>query len=163
MSTTESQQSAQDAMVASMGAELGNTFFALYNEVVWLHAVWQEYRVIYGTSEEKLQVANRAAGFFFRIVQDELWNSVLLRIARLTDSPKTMGKTNLTIRALPTLIVDSTLSQEVKALVEVALAKSEFAREHRHKRLAHQDLACATDASVSLRETLILPRGRSST
>ena len=48
---------------------------------------------------------------------------------------------NLSIRILPSLIGDSTLAAEVQTLVDDVIAKSATAREHRNKRLAHQDLA----------------------
>lgn len=140
----------QVQMEVAMGAELGGVFYALYNEIVWLHAIWKEYRVLYGTSEEQLQVANRAASFFFKIVQDELWDAVLLRIARLTDPIKSAGIANLTLRALPPLVSDQELSLEVTALVHVCIAKAEFAREHRNKRIAHSDLLRATNTAAPL-------------
>lgn len=145
MDTVCPKNETQAQIEAAMGADLGGVFYALYNEVVWLHAIWQEYRVLYGTNEEQLQVANRAAGFFFRIVQDELWDAVLLRIARLTDPPKSAGVANLTLRVLPSLVGDEALSIEVTRLVDVCIKKAAFAREHRNKRIAHSDLFHATN------------------
>ena len=150
MNATKSQDESQSEYLAAMGLELGSVFFALHKEVVWLHAIWQEYRTIYGTSPEQLKIANRAAGFFFKIVQDELWDSVLLRIARITDSPRSAGRANLTVQALPGLIVDADLRLQLEELIQLSLDKAEFAREHRHKRLAHRDLLHATDASSTL-------------
>jgi hypothetical protein len=150
MGASKLQQDTENEFTAVMGVDLGRMFFALYKEVVWVHAIWQEYRTLYGTSSEQLQIANRAAGFFFKIVQDELWDSVLLRVARLTDSPKSMGHANLTLCGLPALIADAGLKKELEQLVEASLQKAQFAREHRHKRLAHRDLVHATDSSTSL-------------
>lgn len=150
MDASSEQDKTQTEIVAAMGPELGSVFYALYNEVVWLHAIWQEYRALYGTSEEQLQVANRAAGFFFKIVQDELWDGVLLRVARLTDPPKSAGVANLTLRALPPLVSDSALSNEVTKLVDICILRAAFAREHRNKRIAHSDLLHATNPAVSL-------------
>ena len=147
---TKSQEESQGEYLSAMGADLGPVFFALHKEVVWLHAIWQEYRTIYGTTPEQLKIANRAAGFFFKIVQDELWDSVLLRIARITDSPRSAGRANLTIQALPGLIADADLRIQLEGLIGISLDKAEFAREHRHKRLAHRDLLHATDASSTL-------------
>ena len=150
MNSSDSQQETQDNLISLMGVELGRLFYAMQKELVWLHVIWQEYRVLYGTSPAQLQIANRAAGFFFRIVQDELWDSVVLRIARLTDSQKSMGKPNLTIRAFPDLLSDQNLKQELDDLISISLKKAEFAREHRHKRLAHNDLAQAIESSTPL-------------
>src|SRR5690606_20410820 len=147
---TKSQEESQGEYLAAMGVDLGPVFFALYKEGVWLHAIWQEDRTIYCPSPEQLKVANRAAGFFFKIVQDELWDSVLLRIARITDSPRSAGRANLTIRAFPGLIADADLRLQIEELIRISLDKAEFAREHRHKRLAHRDLLHATDASSTL-------------
>jgi len=151
MTTEQQQDETLHKIIAAMGPDLGRVFYALYLEVVWLHAIWLEYCVIYGTSKEQLQIANRAAGFFFRIVQDELWDSVLLRIARLHDDIKTSRFENLTLKALPPLITDSETSCEIKRLVDISTCKAKFAREHRNKRIAHSDLSRATNpASVML-------------
>jgi hypothetical protein len=150
MDAASPKHETQVQLEAAMGPALGSVFYALYNEVVWLHAIWQEYRVLYGTSEEQLQVVNRAAGFFFKIVQDELWDGVLLRIAKLTDPPKSAGVANLTVRALPTLVTDLALSQQVAGLVDACILKAEFAREHRNKRIAHSDLLRSTNPAVPL-------------
>lgn len=51
-----------------------------------------------------------------------------------------MGKNkNLTIQSLPPLISDTALQGEVQNLCDRALVAAEFAREHRNKRIAHQD------------------------
>jgi hypothetical protein len=57
----------------------------------------------------------------------------------MTDSPTTGKKSNLTIQSLPPLISDTELQGEVQNLCDKALVAAEFAREHRNKRIAHQD------------------------
>src|SRR5213594_2144410 len=89
--------------LASMGPHLGPVYNALWNEVAWLHAKWHEYKELYGEKPPRLELLNRASGFFFRIVQDTLWENTLLHLARLTDPAVVAGKSNLTIRALPEL------------------------------------------------------------
>jgi hypothetical protein len=124
----------------TMGAQLGPVFFALYKEVVWLHAKWQEYRELFGHSEERVELLNRNAGFFFRIVEDSLWEDVLLHISRLTDPPRSAGKDNLSVQCLAPLVPDASLKARVEALASECVARAAFAREHRNKRLAHADL-----------------------
>ena len=140
MTQQKSEDEVQVSYVESMGDNLGSIFFLLYKEVVWVHAKWKEYRELFGTDSERIQLLNRNANFFFKIVQDGLWEDVLLHIARLTDSPKSMGKSNLTLQLLPNLIEYQDLRTRVEALLNICLEKTQFAKEHRHKRLAHKDL-----------------------
>src|SRR5579862_352192 len=87
-----------------MGPDLGPVFFALFKEVVWLHAKWQEYRALFGHSPERVDLLNRNAAFFFRVVEDSLWEDVLLHISRLTDPIRSGGNENLSVQCLPFLV-----------------------------------------------------------
>lgn len=124
---------------SAMGPELGTSFFALHRKLVELHILWQQYRQLFGTDSETVRLLNRTAGLFFKIVQDELWDSILLGISRMTDPPKSSGQKNLTLRSLPDLITDTALRGELEILCEKARSEARFAREHRNKRIAHQD------------------------
>jgi hypothetical protein len=135
----ESRQHAIDAM----GEDLGRFYHALSNELAWLHLKWGEYIVLFGTKPSRIDLINRAAGEFFRIVQDGLWEDALLHLARLTDSPRSKGKDNLSIRALPSLIAKPELRRAVQESVEIALIKTEFARDWRNRHIAHKDLKLA--------------------
>lgn len=128
--------------VDSMGAELGRLFHELGNECSWLHWKWGEYVTLFGSKPERIDLLNAAAGAFFRIVQDCLWEDTLLHIARLTDPPESAGKKNLTLQRLPTLVVPE-VRAKVDTLLKDCLAKSEFARDWRRRRIAHRDLQLA--------------------
>lgn len=125
--------------ISSLGNELGSYFYALHREVIELNIVWQQYRQLFGEDAETIGVLNSTAGLFFKVIQDELWDSVLLRIATLTDASEMKGRKNLSLRALPGLMPSAELSDELKLLCDEALAEAEFAREHRNKRIAHND------------------------
>lgn len=135
----ESRQHAVDAM----GEELGRFYHALSNELAWLYLKWGEYVALFGTKPSRINLLNKAAGNFFRIIQDGLWEDVLLHIARLTDAPKSMGRENLSIRGLPPLIAKAELRKNIEELIDLALAKSEFARDWRNRHIAHKDLKLA--------------------
>jgi hypothetical protein len=139
LTTTRSQDEIKDLYIAAMGEEIGSTFHPLYVELVELHIVWQQYQQLFGNDSETVDLLNRTAGLFFKIVQDELWDSVLLGISRFTDPPSTGAKKNLTIQSLPPLIKDEQLKADVDALCAAAITQAAFAREHRNKRIAHQD------------------------
>jgi hypothetical protein len=86
---------------------------------------------------------NDAAPEFFRIVQDTLWEDVLLHIARLTDSPQSVGQSNLSIRRLPESIHHAATKAIVEDLIAQALATSKFCKDWRNRHIAHRDLSLA--------------------
>jgi hypothetical protein len=72
----------------------------------------------------------------------------LLSLARLTDPAKSQGKqdrTNLTVQALPALIQDAKLKNEVKTMIDSACGLIEFCRDRRNRRIAHRDLKLALE------------------
>jgi hypothetical protein len=148
MPSEQTAAEVQQEYVAAMGQELGNVFFGLRNECITLHWKWGEFVELFGTSPERIALLNKSAGAFFRIVQDTLWDDVLLRIARLTDAPqfgsKKNNKENLTLLRLPHL-VEPPLRAKVENLLRECLAKCDFARDWRNRRIAHSDLALALD------------------
>jgi hypothetical protein len=129
----------------TLGPDFGRVYHALEGEVIWLHDKWREYCELFGTSPEIIDLLNEAASRFFGSVHDALWLDVLVHISRLTDAPKSAGNPTLTIRRLPLLIPDDRLRDEVKGLVATALAKSEFARDWRHRHIAHRALPLALE------------------
>lgn len=143
MSSDRTAEEVQRSHIEAMGVELGSVYHALWNELVWLHRKWDEYVKLFGTKPSRIDLMNKVAPSFFRVVQDSLWEDTLLHVARLTDSPSTSGKNNLSIRQLPQLIDDKNLQDEVTTLVEAAVKKAEFCRDWRNRRIAHKDLALA--------------------
>lgn len=145
MATNKTADEVRAEQLAILGADLGTFYGALQYEVTWCHAKWQQYRILFAHTDQRVDLLNEAAGFFFKVVQDVMWEDVLLHVARLTDPPKSAGKANLTIHRLPDLVTDSVLASEVRALAESASLKCAFAREWRHRHLAHRDLDLALD------------------
>src|SRR5687768_1382998 len=145
MTSTQSMDEVRAGYVNLMGSELGSSFATLHRKLIELHMVWQQYRQLFGSDPETVALLNRTAGLFFKIAQDEIWDSVLLGISRMTDPPETRGKKNLTINSLPILIGDPALRQELEDLCAAALDQASFAREHRNKRIAHQDHGYVTN------------------
>ncbi|SDQ20312.1 hypothetical protein SAMN05428982_0071 [Pseudoxanthomonas sp. CF385] len=149
MTSTQSMEEVHANYVALKGDELGLAFSTLHGKLIELHMLWQQYRQLFGLDDETVALLNRTAGLFFKIVQDEIWDSVLLGISRMTDPPETRGKKNLTIHSLPPLVDDPALRKELQDLCSAALAQAAFAREHRNKRIAHQDHGYATDRAAN--------------
>jgi len=135
-----------------MQPELREAITTLSRKLQELHIIWQQYRQLYGEESSAIDVLNRTAGLFFKIVQDELWDSVLLGICRMTDlaeHPKWNGRKNLTIWSLPPLIADEELRGKLETLCKDAVKAAEPAREHRHKRIAHQDHGYTVDRKAN--------------
>lgn len=126
--------------IAAMGQELGSVFNAVYKELTSIHARWQLYRQLFAESPERIALLNEAAGFLFHVLQNVMYEAVILELARLTDPPRSAGKDNLTLCRLPNLIPNAAFRLDVEDLIEKALAACEFARDWRNRRFAHNDL-----------------------
>lgn len=135
-----------------MGEVLGTVFHALWQEVAWLYTKWGEYVALYGTKPGRIELMNKSAPRFFRIVQDSLWEETLLHIAKLTDPPETGKKEkreNLSIQRLLLLEPDEALKLALEAKIEIAKSKSEFCRDWRNRRIAHLDLQLAIEEGIN--------------
>ena len=129
--------------IQTMGQSLGEQYSVLWQEVAAIHRNWREFVELYGTKRDRLDLLNRAAGSFFRMVQDSVWDGTLMHLSRLTGSSKSTGKDNLTIRNFPNLISDATKKKQVEQLVQEVIDKTEFCRDQRNRRLGHLDLKLA--------------------
>ena len=138
--TRRTPEETRNHYVSQMGEELGSLFNALWQEVSWLHSEWHEYAQLFGTKPSRITLMNESAPVFFRIVQDELFDMIVLRIARLTDPPKSVGKSNLTILQLSERIGDDSLRQRVTDLVNNAVKAADSCRKRRNRHIAHRAL-----------------------
>ncbi|GLR90887.1 hypothetical protein [Bradyrhizobium iriomotense] len=135
--------------IDAMGEALGTQYSALWQELAVLHLYWAEYKELFGTKPSRIDLMNQAAPAFFHMLQEELWDSRLMHLARITDSPKSLGKDNLTIRNLPGLIDDAALKAKITTLVDQALGATKFCRDWRNRHIGHIDLALATGAPAT--------------
>lgn len=126
--------------IEAMGDELGNMYCDLNDHLLDIYLIWRQLEQLFGQDEATVKLLNQSAPLFFSVVQAQLWDSVILGISRLTDEPVMRSNKNLSIGAVPALIGEETLKKSVKELCDKAVADAEFARKHRHKRIAHNDL-----------------------
>jgi hypothetical protein len=150
--TNQTAAEAKDECIAKMGEPLGTQYAELWQELAQLHMTWSEFVELFGKKKSRIELLNNAAPYFFRMVQDRLWEAVCLHIARLTDPSNSLGRkdrSNLTIQNLPDLIDDATLKAEVKKRCEAAIAVTAFARDWRNRRIAHRDLDLAMGTSAT--------------
>lgn len=139
----QSAAEAKEQNIKAMGKELGTQYTALWQELAQLNIMWSEFIELYGTKTSRIELMNRSAGHFFRMVQDSLWESLMMHIARLTDKPKVLGRTNLTLHNLPELISDAAVRSKIEALCLEATDKTKLARDWRNRHIAHRDLDLA--------------------
>jgi HEPN superfamily AbiU2-like protein len=138
----------KESYIPKMGERLGTQFCALWEQVVWLHIKWDNFAELFGTKPKRIELLNKSASSFFGLIQDVLWNDVLLHIGRLTDPPKWP---RLTINNLPNLIPDVITRKAVDELLKTAMSKTEFCRAPRNQVIAHTNINLfTTEATMDL-------------
>lgn len=130
--------------IEKLGNNLGSLFNELENELASLYMKWEEYVELFGKTPSRIDLLNQSAPVFFKIVQDSLWEDILLHLARLTDPPKSAGKDNLTLRCLPSL-VDVKIMETITNQIIDAEEKTNFCRDWRNRHIAHRDLKLVID------------------
>jgi hypothetical protein len=129
----------KEAYSLKMGNNLSEVYLALYQEVISVRWVWNEYMQLFG-NEERVKILNTAAGKFFNMIQGIMSDDVVLAISRLTDNTSSRGKPNLTVKALDALVSEQHKA-ELLLLVNSAVDAAAFTREWRNRHYAHRDLA----------------------
>jgi hypothetical protein len=129
--------------IGKMGEVLGNQYSELWHQVAVMFVNWLEHVELFGTNAERVKLLNQAAPMFFHRLQNDLLDSTLLHICRLTDPSKMGARENLTIRNLPDLVADAKVKERVKQAVDKALEVTQFARDWRNRQIAHLDLQVA--------------------
>jgi hypothetical protein len=79
-----------------MPKDLADLYPTLWQEVVWLHVVWNQFIHLFGTEENGKLVHDAAPGFF-RVCRDALADDVVLSLCRLTDPAGNRHQQNLSI------------------------------------------------------------------
>ena len=123
--------------IVKMGREPGIAVHVLYNELLRLRMNWEEYVQLFGTSEKRIDLLNQASPRFFRMLEDELFESALLHLCRMTDRPVIAGHRTTTIQMLPAMF--PTLARRLNPRVKKALTKTKFARDWRNRRISHHN------------------------
>ena len=124
---------------SQLGNEFGTAFHSLSNDWTWALLRLKEYQVLFGRKEDVTFLNMLTGGSFLWDIQQIFWEDLLLRVCRLTD-PRTSGRNrNLSIQALPPFVKEKepTLFLKIQKLVNKAVAKADFARDWRNRRISH--------------------------
>ena len=133
-----------------MPSEVAAQFDPLFKEILWLTSKWSEFNKLYAADKETIELINRSAGYFFVIVQDTMWDDLLLHLARLSGPEKSMGKANLSIFQIATTVEIEPLKTKLKTMLKERDTVFSFTDDHRNKRLAHHDLGVAIEGVSSI-------------
>ncbi len=123
-----------------MTQEVKDVFDELVAQVKYLRLRWKMYNQLYGTSEERVDLLNRAAPLFFEVVEQELRYSVILTLSQLTDDVGKGKNQCLSIKRLRNMMDESprdSIGIDDKINVVDGLIKP--LRDHRNRRIAHND------------------------
>jgi hypothetical protein len=146
-------EEAEQEYLKAMGTELGPFYSLLVKECSLLHMEWAEFKILFGTNPERIELMNQTAHSFFFHLQNTLWERTLLHIARLMDPPNSgKDKENVTLLALPEL-VDLAIRPKIDDLLQVAQQKCAFSIDWRKRRIAHRDLGLALKENAKPLET----------
>lgn len=137
----QSPEEVRSERVQGMGSALGNLHFLLWTELAWLNVKWKEFKTLFASSDEDVEILNSIAPAFFGHVQAVLWSDILLHVCRISDPAKLGTKENLTVQRLTEEIPDSdaALRSDVECLLRAVRSGTEFARDWRNRELAHRD------------------------
>ncbi len=112
---------------------------ALDREIVLLHFKWIYLKQLFGT-EKHLAVVNATAPSAFSVIEEALFNEILLSLMRLVDPVGSKHQMNLSLRSLLEDIPDEKLRDQVAALEKQIREKVTDIKTWRDKKLAHNDL-----------------------
>ena len=122
----------------------GDLFHNLWTNVAHLHLNWKNYRFLFGTSPERIELLKWAASSFFGLLDGILRHNVMLAIARLMDPPQSAGKDNASLARLIDRLkpsIDTVLFDELRSELKDLKALCEPLLQIRNRLLAHSDLA----------------------
>ena len=123
---------------------LFDTHHFLKIQLVTLHARWQDYKSLFGHSQERVDLLNQCAGGFSHSIQFAMLQQIELYMVRLLDPAKQRsGNKNMTFQRLIHLaeeVYQESQVIHVRQMLERAMECSSRLRRRRNKAVAHLDV-----------------------
>lgn len=136
MSNKKSYEEQLKENICILGEDLGRLYTDLFKELLGIFLIWKEYKALFGTSQERINLLNYTAPSFFFLIQEIMLSQIVTNIARLTDPPESYGKQNITILALNKYEKGKVIDEEIERLKK----EVEPLKEYRNKKIGHLDL-----------------------
>jgi len=143
MGNHKTSEEVKAEIVSAFPPDCGELFYELSNDIKLLHLHWQNYRLLYGTSPERIELLKWAADLFFGLLENIIRHDIILRIARLTDQATTGPHSNASLPQLVEIIsphIDYTSNQLIRDLLQKLLNSCTPIRNLRNRVLVHNDL-----------------------
>ncbi|MCY0147160.1 hypothetical protein OEG84_05380 [Hoeflea sp. G2-23] len=134
-----------------MGDELGSTFHLCLQELYWVSSTWDIHETLFHDSNT-VELINSANGGVSFAIQTVFFEYVQLGVCRLTDPATQRKSKNLTVRALPDLVIED-LKLEIDQLVSESLKATEAARDWRNRKISHSDFHLKASQAKPLKST----------
>ena len=118
----------------------------LFGEIAVLHGLWEHHNFLFASGNQRVEMLNICASWFFGMTQRMMTREMILGISRLTDSATIGPFDNLTIAGLlrdPALRGQRNARRRLRRRVARAIRLAEPIRTHRNKYVAHLDHALA--------------------
>lgn len=137
MSSKSNEEMKQD-YIDKMGPEFAIVFHKLRNELIWLTIKWKEFEILF-TKESRVTILNKSAPTFTHMLQNVLWENIVLSISKITDPEKSGKFKSISAMLLPGYIDDLELKNQIDLSVAKLNETSKSFRLLRDKWIAHQD------------------------
>ena len=141
-----SAEEMKEKNIAAMGKALGEQYSELWQEVADVYGKWGEYVVLFGSKPSRIDLLNRAARSYFWVLQNTLWEDLLLHVARMMDTRREA----LSFHKL--YIYHPATNAKYKDAYKVAEAKTAFCRDWRNRRIAHRNAELSLGRATPLTE-----------
>jgi HEPN superfamily AbiU2-like protein len=129
--------------IDAMGEKFGKQYTALHYEFATLNLYWKEFLQLFAMNDKRIARLNEAAPGFFRMLQNQQFETNMMHLARITDKPQTGKFEHLTVARLPELAENETLKKQLTQLLATVNTKREFCKGWRDRQFAHSELAIA--------------------
>lgn len=100
---------------------------------------WRVYRAFFATNVERIELLNSISGLTAQVIQDTLYDDVVLHLCRAADPAFQRGKANNTFRRLIELTGDCAGKPELERLCVQFLHTCSPLRQRRNTSIAHSD------------------------
>jgi len=145
MSETRTGEELKQIRINILGNDFGLLYDSLYNEIISIEHKWIEFKELFGEKESRFEIMNKTAPYFFYIIQNVLWENLVLGIARITDPISTSGKKNATIIAIPYYLTDLNFKTKIENIIKEIEDRADFCRDWRNRIISHKDLILSID------------------